>query len=122
MGQHTKGPWKRGSCDGSIIWAKSFNSTSFKHCPDDPNDEGVAVASVGRVPLTGLPTFKWDAAEAESKANALLVAASPDLLDAAKKVMAGLVARIEAAPSNSVPVFDGIAELHDAINKAEGRT
>lgn len=43
------------------------------------------------------------------------------LLSAAKKVLVGLDARIKAADGNgmSVPVFDGIGELHDAINLAE---
>lgn len=56
--------------------------------------------------------------EAEDEANTRLICAAPDLLAAAEKVLAGLEARIEAAPPNAVPVFDGIAELHDAINKA----
>lgn len=38
------------------------------------------------------------------------------LREAAQKVYAGLNARIDAAPANAVPLFDGIAELHDAIN------
>jgi len=42
-----------------------------------------------------------------------------DLLEAAKKVLAGLNARIDNAPLHAVPVFDGIAELHAAIHKAE---
>lgn len=44
-----------------------------------------------------------------------------ELLAAAKKVLANLNERIADAPSDSVPVFVGIADLHDAINKAEGR-
>ena len=34
----------------------------------------------------------------------------------ARRVLRGLNARIEQAPLNAVPVFDGIAELHDALN------
>lgn len=41
-----------------------------------------------------------------------------ELLSAAKKVMAGLNTRIDEAPKTSVPVFDGMFELHDAINRA----
>lgn len=47
--------------------------------------------------------------------------AAPKLLAAAKTVLAGLTARIDAAPGDAVPVFDGIADLHTAIAKAEGR-
>lgn len=43
------------------------------------------------------------------------------LLTAANKVLAGLDARIKAASDNgmSVPVYDGIADLHNAIHLAE---
>jgi hypothetical protein len=44
------------------------------------------------------------------------------LVAAAKRVLAGLEARIDEAPGNAKPVFDGIAELHDALSLAEGRT
>lgn len=43
------------------------------------------------------------------------------LYEAAQKVLAGLNARIEAAAAaggQSIPVFDGIAELHDALTLA----
>lgn len=42
------------------------------------------------------------------------------LLASAKIVMAGLEARIDRASENAVPVFNGIADLHDAIAAAEG--
>lgn len=45
-------------------------------------------------------------------------AAAPNLLRAAEKILAHLHGRIERAGPASVPVFEGIAELHDAINKA----
>lgn len=41
-----------------------------------------------------------------------------ELREAAKRVLAGLDARIDRSHPSSVPVFDGIAELHDAIGKA----
>lgn len=43
------------------------------------------------------------------------------LYEAAKRVLDGLNFRIENAPSDAVPVFDGIAELHAAIAEYEGR-
>lgn len=45
-----------------------------------------------------------------------------ELLDAAVRVLDGLNARIEYAgvhDGQNVPVFDGIAYLHDAINRAK---
>ncbi len=59
--------------------------------------------------------------EEEMQANGHLLAAAPDLLEAAKIVLAGLNARIDAADGHHVPVFDGIADLHTAIAKAEGK-
>lgn len=54
-------------------------------------------------------------------ADAWLTSAAPDLVAAAETVLNDLHARIAAAQGNSVPVFEGIAALHDAINKARGR-
>jgi len=62
----------------------------------------------------------WTTRGSEDKAR--LIAAAPELLKAAQIVLAGLNARIDQA-SNArmpVPVFNGIADLHDAINKATG--
>ena len=57
----------------------------------------------------------------EIQANGHLFAAAPDLLAAAKTVLYGLNARIDAADGHHVPVFDGIADLNTAIAKAEGK-
>lgn len=51
-------------------------------------------------------------------ATARLIAAAPDLLEAAMIVYAELNARIDAAPDTAKPVFRGLAELHTAIAKA----
>lgn len=64
--------------------------------------------------------------EADSRANARFIALAcnchADLLEAAKLVLAGLDARMEQAPANSVPVFYGAAELRDAVSKAEAQS
>lgn len=57
-----------------------------------------------------------------ARANVRLLAAAPDLLNAAETLLAELHARIDTAPANAVPVFIGIAALSDAINKARGRS
>jgi hypothetical protein len=44
-----------------------------------------------------------------------------ELLEAAKTVLADLNARIEQAPNDRVPVFNGIADLHTAIARAEAQ-
>jgi hypothetical protein len=60
--------------------------------------------------------------EAETIAKARLLAAAPKLLSAAQAVLEGLNARIAAASAleKPVPIFHGIAELHDAITAAGG--
>jgi hypothetical protein len=60
----------------------------------------------------------------ESKARANLFAAAPDLLAAAEKIFAHLNTRLDEAikQGGNLPFFDGIGELHDAINKAKGKS
>lgn len=100
--KHTPGPWAVEQGEGphsgrTVITARQAGMTA-------------------RSPLAHLSNLLG---ADEPAADARLIAAAPDLLAAAKKVMAGLDARIEAAPSTAKPVFNGIADLHDAINKAE---
>ena len=59
---------------------------------------------------------------AECEANARLIAASKDLLEAAEAVLADLDARIQAdvAAGRPVPIFRGLGAMHDAVSKAKG--
>lgn len=43
-----------------------------------------------------------------------------ELVAASKRALASMNDAIIQAPSDCVPVFDGIADLHDAITKAQG--
>lgn len=52
-----------------------------------------------------------------AKRGLCIVAA--ELVPAARRVLTGLNDRIDAASSGSVPLFDGIADLHDALNKMQ---
>jgi hypothetical protein len=60
--------------------------------------------------------------DAEGEANARLISAAPDLLEAARKILDHLNDRMASAGKAGapVPVFVGIADLHAAIAKAEG--
>lgn len=58
---------------------------------------------------------------AASQSDVALFVAAPALLAAAKRILANLNQRIDAAPGNAKPVFDGIEDLHTAINLAEER-
>ena len=48
-----------------------------------------------------------------------LIAVLINLRDAGRKVLNGLNARIDAAPSTAKPVFSGIVDLHDELNRAD---
>ncbi|MCM8743592.1 hypothetical protein [Pseudomonas koreensis] len=101
MSKHTPGPWRSGKWGASII-------------ANTPVKGGIngsdAVESYGGHLI----------AESISECNMSLIIAAPDLLAAAIKVLNGLNERIDSATENrtATPVFDGIADLHDAINKA----
>jgi len=60
-------------------------------------------------------TEAWHEAQAELTRRDELIA---ELVAAGQIVLAGLNARIDAAPSSAKPVFNGIADLHDAIRHA----
>jgi len=96
-GSHTPGPWLIGR---------------------DANGNAATVST--GVPSRPIASFYFGYSRLEE--NARLIAAAPDLYEAAKRVLDHLNARIDAAPATAKPVFDGIAELHTAIAKAEGRT
>ncbi len=51
---------------------------------------------------------------------AWLLKRTREFISASRKVLAGLNARIEQADPHSVPVFDGIAELHAALQRTTG--
>lgn len=122
MTGHTRGPWRcseswhprigklplqegeRTDRMGNVFWGYSISGCDERGTPILPT-----LAAVHNFP-------------GNIHANARLIAAAPDLLIAAKTVLDGLHARIEAAPLSAVPVFDGIADLHDAISRAEGRS
>ncbi len=106
MAAHTKGPW-------SISAGRTLEHII--------GSDGHGICSVGTTPISKDATPQERIAYcARAMADARLIAAAPDLLEAAKVVLAGLNARIDSAPANAVPLFTGISALHDAIAKAGG--
>jgi len=101
VGKHTPGPWF--AIRNHIYW--EVRTGGEQHAGQQVGD---ACSSL----------FLSDGDNGE--ANARVMAAAPELLAAAKTVLDGLNARIDAADGHHAPVFDGIAELHNAIAKAEG--
>lgn len=102
--KYTPGPWK------AVIWKHPGHSDTV--CVKDSDGREI-------IAWTGFDGV--DCTKAEIRANARLAAAAPDLLAAARVVLAGMNARIDAA-DGLTPVFDGIAALHDAIGKAGGQS
>lgn len=105
--KHTPGPWK--------IWRERDTQTEFCICV---GIEGVRLASLPDMRVIG-----------ENEANACLIAAAPDLLEACKAAWAELDNRYdvdvpEPGHSKEYP-FNGAGELmrrlQAAIRKAEGR-
>jgi hypothetical protein len=109
LAAHTPGPWSASeeNCGGGMnIFAGKLRIGHTAEVSE------INASRVGARPVTS----------DEAKANARVIAAAPDLLDAARTVLAGLVARIEAASATGSPVqiFDGISALDAAIRKASG--
>ncbi|ANF84765.1 hypothetical protein A7J50_1331 [Pseudomonas antarctica] len=98
--KHTPGPWRIGT----------------------PGPNGCYTVGTKRGLMTAMVAHSINEPDQAEQANAdaKLIAAAPDLLAAAIKVLNGLNERIDSATENrtATPIFDGIADLHDAINKA----
>jgi hypothetical protein len=107
---YTPGPWRITHED-----APNFHVTAADATLPDPWEDPWNIAIV-----VGSCGYKDDPRTGSSRANARLIAAAPDLYEAAVTVLAGLHARIDAACASEqpVPVFAGIADLHAAIRKA----
>lgn len=97
MTQHTPGPWVQGKED------------DFKGIAITTPARGMAYVAIANVPVdyTDRP---------EREANARLIAAAPELLEAAKAVAQWCMQRPPIHP------YDGFKMLEAAIAKAEGRT
>lgn len=101
--KHTPGPWHTGGKDNSIIYA----------------EDGYAVANA----------VTYHNRDRDSRADAELIAAAPELLAALERVEARLTAAarafyVEGKPAAIRKAFDGwkddIEPARDALNKAKG--
>lgn len=97
--KHTPGPWSINDHHGKRYIEPTFEDSAI-----------ATIHKIGSGPRLAQ----------EYEANGKLIAGAPALLAAAIKVLNGLNERIDSATENrtATPVFDGIADLHDAINKA----
>ena len=94
MNKHTPGPWKFGD-----------NSKHFKTNPFNVYVQGGGVhsASIANIP------FRRTIPESEARANAKLIAAAPELLEALEAVIRG------------VPdTWEGVQKAREVIAKAKG--
>ncbi len=116
---HTPGPWKRGSCDSFIIWAKGYQSTEWapgsRVDTGQPEDERVVIADVSAPawaderhdPET---RDKW---LAESEANARLIASAPDLLASLREML--FLAKCYGPDRSPVSELKAIKRAEDLI-------
>lgn len=95
MSKHTQGPWGRGELDGESVYIWAYRS--------EGDDEGrlIGSASAEEVP------------EAECEANARLIAAAPELLDACIHLL-----HWQEMERTNVGARHGPALLRTALEKA----
>jgi hypothetical protein len=117
--EHTPGPWFVRYCDDESFMCMTVISSS-DHGPSNNSvfeneDDTIAV-----VYHQCNPTVKSEEPD-EADANARLIAAAPDLLNALKKVIDDLALRAKIKGEKSLDISDGILYCaQKAINKAEG--
>ncbi len=103
----TPGPWR---CEPSPEWGNAFDIFSYGYHPDQ--QVGVGLATVYGESVSGN-------VQENAVANAQLVAACPDLLDACRTVYRLLDAKWEGRRSDAERGL--LLTLEQAIAKAEGR-
>lgn len=87
-----------------------------------PSDK-ITAAELGPVLATAAGGFTPASTMFEDFRDSAVSAQKFDELHAAaSRVLAGLNARIDAAPDSAKPVFDGIAELHAVLSKMNAGT
>lgn len=106
--KHTPGPWEVDSCGDPLI-------------VNGPEHGDASIVAI----LATDAANAWGYGEEETRANARLIAAAPDLLDAAEEISAAASAVIGAWECGdlaaAVNLLDACREsLRDAISKAKG--
>ncbi len=110
---HTPGPWRVGTYGTTVMTGRPLVQANDTICSlYTPIHSGV-----------GLLVLQPDVRIEQFDANARLIAAAPDLLQAAKCALAdleGLIADADIDPTGDEPAALTIRELKAAIAKAEG--
>ena len=109
MTQHTPGPWKVFICDDGGQWSGWPLAIDATNVVNDNGDPRTVVRTGGQYP------YEWDhgTSRDEAVANARLIAAAPELLEALKETLA-IAKRDEFG--------DYVIRAEAAIAKAEGKT
>ena len=111
---HTPGPWAIHTCNENGPSLDSFYLSTTAQTWDGNEEERI----ICRFP-TG--TGQFSDMGRENLANARLIAAAPDLLDALKALMQRCVKDAEHyAPDGNEPIWAFISDASDAICKAKG--
>lgn len=100
MSKHTPGKWKIGIATVGGFWIKDANGIDVVSCDGD--------------------TFRYGSISNEANAN--LIAAAPDLLEALKELRKRLI-KCSADPISAAEAYDSFYQdiVLSAINKAEGK-
>lgn len=102
MSNHTPGPWAEKECVGEVIEIRAG-------CPSYP----IATMNRDKAP------FKTKGSEEREKANARLIAAAPELLDACETALNALCGP-HGIKGPGTPEHHAREELRAAIRKARG--
>lgn len=115
--KHTQGPWEV-RCFGGQFYVSSVNSVRGSVMP--PGGGRQAIASLPRAAKKDTPGY-----HEMFEANARLIAAAPDLLDAVQKFLAWSAAENDHKGTSFWERVEMLRELDDAANavvaKATGR-
>ena len=125
MSTHTPGPWKltrgrRGTLSNSENWTSTITiQTDFHASGKITNGPEADIAAMNldsrAAGLGGVRTFSHHIDADEAEANARLIAAAPELLDALGRLL-------HMAEEGSIPGPNTLNQARAAIAKAKGET
>ena len=121
--EHTPGPWEachNGTCRCKMVWSRSANHPVANIIAGEWGDDYPDIRMIDGKPQAYMDQITYGEIDEEAaQANARLIAAAPELLEAAKALIIDAIDREECFDADTGEWFEDWKALQNAINKAD---